>query len=81
MVGLLEYLQLLSGPDQVHRPYNTSYLTNFMTLPHGVATRPTGTGDPLPLVSVSYGSCKPLLDYIPIAHPSMNKLFAGKSVV
>ena len=81
MVGLLEYLQLLSGPDQVHRPYNTSYPTYIIALPHGVATRPTGTGDPLPLVSVSYGSCKPLLDYIPIAHPSMNKLFAGKSVV
>ena len=31
--GLLEYLQLLSGPDQVHRPYNTSYPTYIIAAP------------------------------------------------
>ena len=48
-IGLLDYQQLLSGPDQVHRPYNTSYLTNFMTLPHGVITRLPGIDGPLSL--------------------------------
>ena len=48
-VGLLDYQQLLSGPDQVHRPYNTSYLTNFMTLPHCVITRLPGIDGPLSL--------------------------------
>ena len=32
MAGLLDYLQLLSGPDQVHRPYNTSYPTYFIAV-------------------------------------------------
>jgi len=31
--GLLDYLQLLSGPDQVQWPYNTSYPTCFIALP------------------------------------------------
>ena len=72
--GLLDYLQLLSGPDQVHRPYSTSYPTFGITLCYHVVTRPTEVGDLLPLVSETYGFSKPLLDYFPMRQPSLSQI-------
>ena len=69
--GFLYYLQLLSGPDKVHFP---TYFVPY--LPHSCILTDCATMLPeidslLLLVSVSYDSCKPLLDYAPMEHPSM----------
>ena len=43
-------------------------------------TRPTEVGDLLPLVSVSYGFSKPLLDYFPMGQPSPSQIVHGARI-
>jgi len=52
MTGVLDYLQLLSGPDQVQVTLHTSYPTYIIALCHHVATRLQEFDGLLPLVSV-----------------------------
>ena len=77
--GLLYYQQLLSGHDKVHFPYNTSYPTYVIALCYHVTTRLLEIDGLLPLVSVPYGSCKPLLGYFPFYH-RRSKLFKRTNI-
>ena len=75
--GFLYYLQLLSGPDKVHFP---TYFVPY--LPHSCILTDCATMLPeidslLLLVSVSYDSCKPLLDYVPMGQPSLSQKLLG----